>query len=158
MAERLAPSERHVYEHGGRRVYEWDQTVDEVNVFVTPPPGTTAKMVFCTVRARGVALGLQGNPPFLDCETAGAVKVADSFWTLEDGVLHVTLQKQTPGEPWPAVFVGHRGLDPARQQAETQRLMLERFQLENPGFDFSGAEFNGAAPDPSKFLGGVRRR
>ena len=36
--------------------------------------------------------------------------------------------------------------------------MLERFQLENPGFDFSGAEFNGAAPDPSKFLGGVRRR
>ena len=36
------------------------------------------------------------------------------------------------------------------------QLMLERFQRENPGFDFSGAEFNGAAPDPSKFMGGLK--
>lgn len=34
--------------------------------------------------------------------------------------------------------------------------MLERFQEENPGFDFSNAEFNGMVPDPQKFMGGVK--
>ena len=33
--------------------------------------------------------------------------------------------------------------------------MRERFQEEHPGFDFSGAEFNGQVPDPSKFMGGI---
>ena len=33
--------------------------------------------------------------------------------------------------------------------------MLERFQEENPGFDFSGASFNGQVPDPKNFMGGV---
>ena len=32
---------------------------------------------------------------------------------------------------------------------------LERFQEENPGFDFSGASFNGQVPDPKNFMGGV---
>ena len=40
---------------------------------------------------------------------------------------------------------------------ETQKkLMLERFQAEHPGFDFSNAEFNGAAPDPRTFMGGMK--
>jgi hypothetical protein len=29
-------------------------------------------------------------------------------------------------------------------------------QRQNPGFDFSGAEFSGSAPDPRKFMGGVK--
>ncbi|CAN0027242.1 unnamed protein product [Heterosigma akashiwo] len=37
-------------------------------------------------------------------------------------------------------------------------MMLERFQEENPGFDFSGAEFNGMVPDPREFMGGVKYR
>jgi hypothetical protein len=33
--------------------------------------------------------------------------------------------------------------------------MLERFQAENPGFDFSDASFNGqTVPDASTFMGG----
>ena len=32
----------------------------------------------------------------------------------------------------------------------------ERIYTQNPGFDFSGAEFNGAVPDPQTFMGGVR--
>jgi len=28
--------------------------------------------------------------------------------------------------------------------------------MQNPGFDFSGAEFNGAVPDPETFMGGVK--
>lgn len=47
-------------------------------------------------------------------------------------------------------------LDPLAQETTKQQMMLERFQEENPGFDFSGAEFNGAAPDPRTFMGGVK--
>jgi hypothetical protein len=34
--------------------------------------------------------------------------------------------------------------------------MLERFTEENPGFDFSNAEFNGNVPDARNFMGGVK--
>jgi len=34
-------------------------------------------------------------------------------------------------------------------------LMLERFQSEHAGFDFSGATFNGNVPDPKSFMKGV---
>lgn len=29
--------------------------------------------------------------------------------------------------------------------------------LQHPGFDFSGAEFNGAVPEAREFMGGVKR-
>ncbi len=42
-------------------------------------------------------------------------------------------------------------------QNEMQKnILLERFQEENPGFDFSGAEVNGMVPDPRNFMGGVK--
>lgn len=60
----------------------------------------------------------------------------------------------TAGEPWAAAMKGHE-LDPVTAQSDQQRLLLERFQAEHPGFDFSGATFNGQAPNPRTFMGGV---
>jgi hypothetical protein len=34
--------------------------------------------------------------------------------------------------------------------------MLERFAEENPGFDFSNAEFNGNVPEARNFMGGIK--
>lgn len=43
------------------------------------------------------------------------------------------------------------------QKEETQKkLLLERFQEEHGGFDFSDAEINGNVPDPKNFMGGMR--
>jgi len=50
---------------------------------------------------------------------------------------------------------GRAQVDPYTQSEVQKSLMLERFQEENPGFDFSGASFNGAVPDPKTFMGGV---
>lgn len=47
----------------------------------------------------------------------------------EDGELHVSFTKLEAGDPWPSVIKGHE-VDVATQQAEQQRLMLERFQRE----------------------------
>ena len=57
-------------------------------------------------------------------------------------------------------FAAHAATSDERENEEDKRrLMLERFQMENPGFDFSGASFNGqAAPDASTFMGGISHR
>ncbi len=66
MSDKLAPSERHVFSHQGRKVYEWDQTLAEVNVYVETPPGIRAKDMFCDILRQHIRFGMQGNPPFMD--------------------------------------------------------------------------------------------
>ena len=155
MGDQLAPTERHAFRHEGRVVYEWDQTLEEVNMYVEGPPGVTAKVLAVRIDTDEVAIGIRGNPPYLEHRLTERVKTEECYWTLEDGELHLQLQKLRRGKPWESLFEGHAALDPARAQQENQRLMRERFQEENPGFDFSGAAFNGEAPDPSTFMGGV---
>ena len=69
----------------------------------------------------------------------------------EDGLLHIELSKSEEGATWPSAIAGH-DVAVAEQQADQKRLMLERFQAENPGFDFSGAQFSGEVPDPRTFM------
>ncbi|CAL1162042.1 unnamed protein product [Cladocopium goreaui] len=65
---------------------------------------------------------------------------------IEDGELHIQLQKVHKGETWHAALKGHGQLDMFSEQEVNKKLMLERFQEEHPGFDFSGASFSGQAP------------
>ncbi|KAB5540919.1 hypothetical protein DKX38_013893 [Salix brachista] len=85
-----------------------------------------------------------------------AVKTDSSFWTLEDGIMHLTLQKRDKGQTWASPILGEGQLDPCSSDLEQKRLMLQRFQEENPGFDFSQAQFTGNCPDPRTFMGGIR--
>ncbi|POM61714.1 hypothetical protein PHPALM_29236 [Phytophthora palmivora] len=140
-----------------RIIYEWEQSMEEVNVFIKPPPGITAQQIQCDITTNHVTLGLRGaTDKFLNHDLASSVVVAESYWMLDSGELNINLQKMKKGFIWPSVFIGHGELDPLQQEATKQQMMLERFQEENPGFDFSNAEFNGAAPDPRTFMGGVK--
>ena len=47
-------------------------------------------------------------------------------------------------------------IDPFTREGEKKKMMLERFQEEHPGFDFSGAEFNGSVPEARDFMGGIK--
>lgn len=64
--ERLAPAGRHAFVHEGRKVYEWDQSLTDVNVYVEVPPGVRARDMFCDIERQHVRFGIKGNPPFLD--------------------------------------------------------------------------------------------
>ena len=94
----------------------------------------------------------------MDHDLVGQVKPDECFWTLDSkaGSITLTLQKLKEGESWPGVFVGHEAISHEDRDAEQKRLLLERFQLEHPGFDFSGAEVSGACPDASTFMGGFQ--
>jgi len=73
----------------------------------------------------------------------------------EDGEMHITLQKREKGKTWSSPIQGQGILDPYAADQEQKRLMLQRFQEENPGFDFSQAQFSGTCPDPRTFMGGI---
>lgn len=66
MVDQLAPSERHSFIHQGRKVYEWDQTLTEVNIYVTLPEGVRARELFVELSSNHLRLGIKPNPPYLD--------------------------------------------------------------------------------------------
>lgn len=62
----LAPSQRHCYKHDNRTIYEWDQTLSEVNIYIEVPPGVRAKQLFVEVKQSHIKIGIKPNPPYLD--------------------------------------------------------------------------------------------
>lgn len=57
---------RKIFTHQGRTIYEWEQDIQQVEMWITPPPGVTAKMIECTITETHLKLGIKGNPPFID--------------------------------------------------------------------------------------------
>ena len=153
--DKMQPHKRIKFMHNNQTVYEWEQTLTDVHLFINPPKNTSAKQIQCTITASTFRIGLKNNTPFLDETFQHTVDSTDSFWTMEDGEIHITLTKGSRGVTWLCLFKGHAQVD-AHTQSEIQKsLMLERFQAENPGFDFSGASFNGSVPDAKTFMGGL---
>jgi len=79
------------YNHDGRTIYEWEQTLEDVHVYITPPPGITAKMLACQIGPSSMTLGLKGNPPFLSEKFEAGVNSNESLWC---GALHSGLAAQ----------------------------------------------------------------
>ncbi|KAM3386569.1 hypothetical protein ACQJBY_009875 [Aegilops geniculata] len=120
MAERLAPEKRHAFVHNGQKVFEWDQSLEEVNMYIELPKNVPTKLIQCVIQAGHVEHDLM-HP----------VKTDSSFWTIEDGELHITLQKREKGKTWASPIKGQGSLDPYAADQEQKRLMLQRFQEES---------------------------
>ena len=155
--DRLAPPARRAHVLAcGRVAYEWEQTLDAVSVYVRAPPGARGRDLDVPLEPTRARVGVKGNAPYMEHELWARVKASESTWTLADGELALTLVKATRGEAWRSPFAAHGDASDAKEdERDKQRLMLERFQAENPGFDFSDASFNGqTVPDASTFMGG----
>jgi hypothetical protein len=169
---------RFAFEYNGKKIYEWEQSLDDVTIYVDPPPFVTkGNQININIMPRRLQLGLhnQGNASqwFVNEATHGIVDVSESTWSLEDAdgdgknkVITIYLTKAHRGELWDAALQGNQNqataattsssLDPLAKEEVRKELMLERFQEENPGFDFRDAEFNGGVPDARTFMGGVK--
>eukprot|EP01040_Poterioochromonas_malhamensis_P006564 gene6564-7068_t len=147
------------YEYQGRTIYEWEQTLTEVILYIEPPPGVTKKLLDITFQPNHLKVGIKNNPvSYINEDTAGPIIVDDSLWMLADGELVINLQKMHKGETWESALKGQQGekVDLHTKEELKKQMMLERFQEENPGFDFSNAEFNGQIPDAREFMGGIK--
>ncbi|KAL0368831.1 UNVERIFIED_CONTAM: hypothetical protein Scaly_1102000 [Sesamum calycinum] len=120
MAEKLAPEKRHSFMHNGQKVFEWDQTLEEVNMYITLPPNVPKKLFCCKIDSKHVEVGIKGNPPYLNHDLMHPVKTDSSFWTLEED----------KGKTWSSPIMGQGQLDPYTSDLEQKRLMLQRFQEE----------------------------
>ena len=165
-------SNRFNFEYDGASIYEWEQSLTEVTLYVPAPPQPSsvrngdANKIVCKISARHLQLGLQGAAQlFLDAPTFLPVDTDKSTWCLEDDddndnkkVIAIYLHKAAKGVVWEAPLTGRFSavLDPLSSQHVQKALMLERWQEENPGMDFRDAEFNGRAPDPRTFMGGIQ--
>jgi hypothetical protein len=150
------------FEHEGRTIYEWDQNLTEVNIYIEPPPGITAKMLDIRIEPTRLVVRLKASPPippFIDEATGGTVIADESLWLLDDKELNINLQKMNKAEAWDRALIGKSGeaIDAFTKEEVRKKLMLERFQEEHPGFDFSNADFNGQVPNAKDFMGGVKR-
>ncbi|CAG0921629.1 unnamed protein product [Notodromas monacha] len=75
------------------------------------------------------------------------VRGDETVWTLEDGVLlRIVLVKATDfansEKVWESLLDGKYVATPEVYFAMQKKLDLEKFQMENPGFDFSSAELD----------------
>jgi len=173
-------SDRYIFTYNNQTIYEWEQSLDEVTIYIAAPISqlpkhNTASYINVNILTNRLQVGLKSQPNgeyFLNETTFGKVKVKESSWYLdEEGIITIVLCKVFRGETWEGVLCGHAAtdadanssanggihetIDPITKQSMQRTLMLERFQEENPGFDFRDATFNGEVPDPRKFLGGV---
>ena len=146
--------------HDGRLVYEWEQSLDEVLLVITPPSSLPARLLSVSIQPTHLSVGLKGNPAYLDEPLQRACVVSDSVWTLCDGELHIQLAKAEAGVAWTAATIGPHDADElsgGEATAERERLLLERMGREHAGFDFSHASVNGQVPDARYFMGGMSR-
>ena len=63
-------------------IYEWEQTLEEVLIFIYPPEGIRAKDLDILIQKQHLRVGIRGNPPFLDADLESTVSVDNSLWTL----------------------------------------------------------------------------
>lgn len=156
---------RHAFVSNGATVYEWEQSVDDVTMHLSPPAGVRAADLDICLCSRCVRVGLRHGgtgggpapPPFLCAAPGGQLSPPGCTWTLADGRLEIVLAKARRGEAWSAALAGHAPLDAAAAAADRRTLLLERFQAEHPGFDFRDAAINGDVPDAREYLGGMPR-
>jgi len=159
-------------------IYEWEQTLDEVRVYIPAPP-VSKEEIECQISPNHLRLGLKHKqakqPYFMDEPTFGTIDTKASTWCIEEvetttanasrkqlqscNMIVLYLCKANKGLVWECVLTGRFPkvrLNAFDLQEVQKEILLERYQEENPGFDFRGAEFNGSVPDPRTFMGGVR--
>lgn len=73
----MKKEERQSYVYEGRPIYEWEESLDSITIFVnTPPlhPSVKLSNVFdVKITSSSVTIGIKGNPPYLSHQTEGVV-------------------------------------------------------------------------------------
>ncbi|XP_063711930.1 nudC domain-containing protein 2-like isoform X2 [Symsagittifera roscoffensis] len=131
----------------------WEQTEEEVNVIVDLPsnPGFKVKGKDVAVVATPTSLAVSVfKEQKLKGDLFACVSPSDMVWTIDDNKLHITLIKALKGSThcWTSLFKdgpphSQYTADPWTLDNMRKQLTRERFQRENPGMDFSGAEVTG---------------
>lgn len=125
----------------------WWQTVGEVFVHVQVPKGTRGKNVSVEIKPRHITCTVHEKTLFSG-NLHRTVVADESTWTIEEQErILILLVKSEPAHSekvWGSLLEGQYAPDPYVMHEMMKKLDLEKFQIENPGFDFSGAKLDKA--------------
>lgn len=123
---------RITFEYEGRKVYEWEQSIDDVNIYIKPPPDVTRQMLVVVMSPGHLLIGLKGTPPFIDEDLGGLIIPGESTWTFTGGEIQIILQKAKKAEAWDCALHGRAGskIDAHTKEEVKKQLLLQRFQEE----------------------------
>lgn len=120
----------------------WWQTVSEVHAEVNVPEGTRSKFIQVTVKPSHIKV-IVLDEVIIVGPLYAVVRADETVWTLEDKkILHIAMTKAdacSKETVWEGLLADNFVADPWTVHEMRKKLDLERFQIENPGFDFSGA-------------------
>lgn len=86
------------YEYEGRTIYEWEQSLEECNIYIGPPPGVPRSVIEIVITYNHLTVGIKDTPPFIDEDIFRTVKPDESYWMMSDGEININLQKMKKGE------------------------------------------------------------
>ncbi|XP_014681161.1 PREDICTED: nudC domain-containing protein 2-like [Priapulus caudatus] len=136
----------------------WWQTLEEVYIEVNVAEGTRGKEVKVIFTTRSLKCEVRGEVVF-EGALYGPVIADDSTWTIEDRRLVRIMLAKCPNVKESTVKTCWRSLlkdcyeaDPFTYDKMEQKLTLQRFQLENPGMNFSNAKVTGNYQDGGPVL------
>ncbi|XP_041456039.1 nudC domain-containing protein 2-like isoform X1 [Lytechinus variegatus] len=122
----------------------WYQTMDEVMVEINVPDGTTSKAIKATFGVNTLTCSVPGVD--IKGELYSRVVADECLWSLEDRKLvRLVLIKSNrqADNCWKSLLKGQYEADPLTFDRMEKKLTLQRFQYEQPGFDFSNADITG---------------
>ena len=112
--------------------YNWSQSIQNVDVQIPLPPGTTSKMLKVDIQTKKLTVALKGkeSEPIIDGELSEKIKVEDTFWTVEDNqYLNINFEKAYEAI-WKCIIVGDDEIDPKTVDNSKK---IEEFDLETQG-------------------------
>ncbi|KAM4539783.1 nudC domain-containing protein 1 [Odontesthes bonariensis] len=90
-------------------IYFWQQTAEDVTLWVRMPEGVTKEDVQFKATADNLSVGVRGFAPLLEGQLHASVDPEASVWIImNDKSLEVTLQKRSEGPMWPELVMGDR--------------------------------------------------
>lgn len=103
--------------------YTWGQSLQEVTITISVPPGTKGRFVVCDIKKTHIKVGLKNQPPILEGELFDSVKPEDCYWSLEDQkTVSILLTKQDRMNWWKSLIKGGPEIDTRKVVPEQSKL------------------------------------
>lgn len=103
--------------------YSWTQSLSEVTQNIFLPAGTKSKMLDVDIRNTSLKVKIKGQADILIEGTFHKrIIVDDSIWTVEDGNLVLSLQKENKMEWWKCVLNGDAEINTQKVVPENSKL------------------------------------
>lgn len=109
--------------HGGDyEKYRFSQQLSELEIEIPFPPTTKSRDLDVKITKKGLTVGLKGQDPVIDGELFGEIKPAESSWTIDKGLVSLTLFKINTMEWWTKVLTTDPEIDTKKINPDSSKL------------------------------------